>query len=127
MNGKTYGRWTVVCLFSSTTSGGRLYLCRCACGSERAIRLSVLQVGLSKHCGCETGPMPTIPSDQKKRRVVYPELVDLVGAMLTTREPKKLKIIHRTLIEEGGRYTYDCVRQVCLRYYKRPVRGAFTL
>jgi hypothetical protein len=51
LTGETFGRWTVL------RSAGRkkreiAWLCRCACGAEKAVASSVLRSGRSKSCGC---------------------------------------------------------------------------
>jgi hypothetical protein len=47
--GQTFNRWTVL---RRAESSGSYWLCRCACGVERAVRASHLIDGSSKSCGC---------------------------------------------------------------------------
>jgi hypothetical protein len=52
--GQRIGRWTVLGLDPDTprrSSGGRYYLCRCDCGTERSVTRSRLQSGRSTSCG----------------------------------------------------------------------------
>ena len=49
--GDKYGRWSVVCE-AERNQRGRRFLCRCACGTERVVRLTHLRQGRSKSCGC---------------------------------------------------------------------------
>lgn len=45
--GATYGRWTVI-----AHGGPNKLLCRCECGTERAVDRSSLRNGTSTSCGC---------------------------------------------------------------------------
>ena len=54
--GETYGRWTVIGEMASIRLSGTTYrqvLCRCTCGTTRAVRLSGLTSGHSTSCGCK--------------------------------------------------------------------------
>lgn len=53
MTGRVFGRWTVLG-FSHQDKPGRAYwLCRCACGVEKAVRGSAMRSGRSTGCiGC---------------------------------------------------------------------------
>lgn len=46
--GHVFGRWTAL----SRISGQRKWLCRCECGTIRAVSTSHLRQGKSKSCGC---------------------------------------------------------------------------
>jgi hypothetical protein len=50
--GEVYNRWTVVETDVRDTSGNRAALCRCACGTEKVVRLTSLTSGAAKSCGC---------------------------------------------------------------------------
>lgn len=53
LTGQTRGRWLVLQnLGVRTRSSGRMYLCRCRCGTEKEVRASYLLDGRSKSCGC---------------------------------------------------------------------------
>lgn len=52
LTGQSFGRWTVIGFHGRSTSGEVLYLCKCACGTERVLRRSSLMSGNSKSCGC---------------------------------------------------------------------------
>lgn len=57
ISGRRYGKWTVLGLSPlRDNGGGRLWLCRCVCGAEGAIRGTDLNRGTSKGCGCAKGP-----------------------------------------------------------------------
>ena len=50
--GHTYGRWKVISFSHSTELSERFWLCRCECGTERAVLQATLRNGISKSCGC---------------------------------------------------------------------------
>lgn len=50
--GNTFGRWTVIAETPERKDGSIMYLCRCSCGTERAIRGNLLKRGLTFSCGC---------------------------------------------------------------------------
>ncbi len=52
MTGRVLGSWTVLSQFGNSPRGGALWLCRCICGSERAVLGSDLRLGKSTGCGC---------------------------------------------------------------------------
>lgn len=49
--GQKFGRWLVLKL--ATSGNGRTWLCRCDCGTERAVPTSALRIGASSSCGCK--------------------------------------------------------------------------
>ncbi len=51
LTGKTFGRWTAI-QFVRGDAGESRWLCRCACGVERAVRTPSLTRGSGKSCGC---------------------------------------------------------------------------
>jgi len=50
--GDQVGLWVVLSFNGSTRYGHRKALCRCACGTERSVRVDVLKSGQSGGCGC---------------------------------------------------------------------------
>ncbi len=50
--GKKYGRWTVVAFSHTGERNRRFWLCRCQCGTERAVIGTTLTCGRSRSCGC---------------------------------------------------------------------------
>lgn len=52
MSGRRCGDWLVLEQSGNTPSGAALWLCRCACGEERAVIGSDLRNGKSQNCGC---------------------------------------------------------------------------
>lgn len=50
--GDVYGKLTVIGYHSNTPTGGRRYLCRCECGTEKVIYGGRLRNGESRSCGC---------------------------------------------------------------------------
>lgn len=54
--GSRFGRWSLVteaaAVLQSNGKKIRCFLCRCDCGTERAVRLANLRHGLSRSCGC---------------------------------------------------------------------------
>lgn len=52
--GETYGKWTVI---GDRERHTLKVLCRCACGTERPVRLNNLRSGKSTNCGCAMNEM----------------------------------------------------------------------
>lgn len=50
--GKTFGRWTVVDRAPNGKNGGKRYICKCTCGTLKAVDAYHLKNGNSKSCGC---------------------------------------------------------------------------
>lgn len=51
--GTTFGRWAVIEEAPPTSArGGRALLCRCECGTVKAVRLGALRQGRTTSCGC---------------------------------------------------------------------------
>ena len=52
MTGKRFGKWLVLERAGRDKGGNTLWLCKCECGKESAVRGNFLRRGLSKSCGC---------------------------------------------------------------------------
>lgn len=52
MSGLRFGRWSVISMAGKNSGGTALWLCRCSCGTERAVRGTELRYGQSMSCGC---------------------------------------------------------------------------
>lgn len=65
--GERFGRWTVV-REEPHIRGARRVWCRCECGVERSLVITVLRLGRSKSCGCR--PAPIKPGDRFGRWTV---------------------------------------------------------
>lgn len=56
LNGKSFGRWTVLGFDGRLPIGGNrtrpMWRCECACGTARAVSETTLLSGASKSCGC---------------------------------------------------------------------------
>lgn len=64
MMGKTFGRWTVIERGGYLPSGrNTLWLCRCACGTERKVLGANLRDGSSRSCGCDPGKKFALDED----------------------------------------------------------------
>jgi len=50
--GKPFGRWIVLGKAPSNLHKQTMWLCRCECGTERAVNAQNLRVGKSTSCGC---------------------------------------------------------------------------
>lgn len=55
LSGKAFGSWTVVGGPMRSEWGQTQWLCRCACGVERAVVAQSLRNGKTTSCGCEKG------------------------------------------------------------------------
>ena len=51
--GQRFIRWTVIAEAAANTNGQSMWLCRCDCGTERAVLAMNLRRGLSPSCGCK--------------------------------------------------------------------------
>lgn len=52
--GQRFGLWTVLRRDKEKHPGGTYYICRCDCGTERAVVKHALLSGASWHCGCQS-------------------------------------------------------------------------
>ena len=52
LSGQTFGKMTVVSFVGSGKHGHAKWLCKCECGTEKAVRSSHLTSGRTKSCGC---------------------------------------------------------------------------
>ncbi len=50
--GQVFNRWTVIGFVKTDAAYTSIWLCRCSCGTVRAVRRSGLTAGSSKSCGC---------------------------------------------------------------------------
>lgn len=57
LTGKTFGYWTVISRTVNSKEGRSMWMCRCKCGTERAVRGYNLRNGTSKSCGCLSAEM----------------------------------------------------------------------
>ncbi len=67
LQGKSFGRWAVLTYAGPSPLGQPTWLCRCACGTERAVVGQSLRVGVSRSCGCEPHVRTGTPSVKGKR------------------------------------------------------------
>lgn len=54
IQGKKFGRWTVIRREENNARNRTVWLCKCDCGTERKVLGSVLKNGRSRSCGCLT-------------------------------------------------------------------------
>ena len=63
--GEVYGLLTVIAELAERDRGGRVFLCRCDCGSTCAVRAVELRAGKTRSCGClrrdRSGCRPVAP------------------------------------------------------------------
>jgi len=59
MTGQQWGHWAVIGYVGNDRTSQPMWLCRCACGTERAVVGSHLRNGTSTSCGCQA-PRHTI-------------------------------------------------------------------
>jgi len=52
LEGKTFGRWTIVKRVASSLNGKSQYQCVCSCGVKKIVKSCMLLLGKSKSCGC---------------------------------------------------------------------------
>lgn len=55
--GQRFGSWTIIAAYPRQHRQRRRWLCRCDCGTERAVERTNLQAGKTKSCGCSTRTM----------------------------------------------------------------------
>ena len=75
LSGRVFGKLTVIC-FHSSSSSRALWLCKCACGTEKVFSADNLMRGRSTHCGC---------SRKKREAKAEPKLH--LFTMFPVREP----------------------------------------
>ena len=63
ISGQRFARWTAI----SSTGTGDGWLCRCDCGTEKAVSSSHLRNGRTKSCGCATSELLSQPRTHGKR------------------------------------------------------------
>lgn len=86
MNGKKFGRLTVVKPLKERKNGAIQYLCKCECGNESKVRGDQLKDGTTKSCGC---------------------LYDEMTHELTGKKFGRLTAIRKTDIQRGiAKYIY---------------------
>lgn len=51
ITGRTFGAWTVL-RPTGKRNGSQLWICRCTCGTERAVVGNTMTAGISRCCGC---------------------------------------------------------------------------
>lgn len=86
LEGQTFGRLTVLRYAGPGPGRGQhLWLCRCVCGTEKAVRAGSLASGNTQSCGCLRKPLreygghiPTGRSTQGERRRRAPSYAELV-------------------------------------------------
>lgn len=74
ITGQTYGRWTVLGRDRDNPKAGSYWLCRCACGTEKSIRIDTIRGNGSRSCGCLAAEI------QRARITQYPEWPTRTGA-----------------------------------------------
>ena len=53
LNGKQFGRLTVICEGEKARSGERMWICKCSCGNiTKPIKSTCLRNGITQSCGC---------------------------------------------------------------------------
>lgn len=67
LTGQTFGRWTVMRRAESPT-GRTMWLCKCSCGTERAVFAADLKSQKSKSCGCLRNELS---SERAKARKIF--------------------------------------------------------
>ena len=70
MIGKRFGRWEVIDFAPSGKNGDRMVLCKCSCGTERAVRVRYLKNEISKSCGCLKHEADTTHGETRGSRTV---------------------------------------------------------
>lgn len=62
LEGRVFGKWTVLSRAANDRNGITRWLCRCVCGTERSVYGHMLKVGRSQSCGCWRAPRePSAP------------------------------------------------------------------
>ena len=102
--GARFGRWEVLWLSDVRRGGSAFYRCRCACGTERAVRSVNLRRGLSQSCGCLNADK-TSASMSTHRRCGTPEWYSWRGMRERCRNPR-----HVCYDRYGGRGILVCQR-----------------
>jgi hypothetical protein len=83
--GEVYGLLTVIAELAERDRGGRAFLCRCDCGSTRAVRAVELRAGKTRSCGC-------LRRDRSGSRPVPPPAIhpgERYGRLVVLREAER--------------------------------------
>lgn len=57
ITGQKFGMLTVLSLRGRNSKREAIYLCRCECGKEKAVRMANLRNGHTQSCGCLKGKL----------------------------------------------------------------------
>ena len=107
--GEVYGLLTVIAELAERDRGGRVFLCRCDCGSTQAVRAVELRAGKTRSCG-------RLRRDRRGWRPVPPPAIhpgERYGRLVVLREAERPS--------SGGARAYVCV---CLCGRETTVRGS---
>lgn len=81
--GQHFGLWTVLRRDEQKHPGGTYYICRCDCGTERAVVKHALLSGASWHCGCQSTEVRKRANEKKAEKRLNGEYkkkpINLVG------------------------------------------------
>jgi hypothetical protein len=89
--GKQFGRWTVLERSEDGKGGNVRWLCRCECGTERAVVERSLRKGVSRSCGCLA------------RELARGTVIDLAGQVFG-----RLKVLARAENDKHGEARWLC-------------------
>lgn len=69
LTGQRFGRWTVIKLAGKDPNNrGRVWLCKCDCGTEKLIPQGRLKSGNSRSCGCLQREMASERAKKRHRK-----------------------------------------------------------
>jgi len=67
--GDVYGQWTIIGAAPRSSAGHRRVMCRCACGTEKAVQAQSIRNGVSQSCGC--GQLRAVTKHGRSQESVY--------------------------------------------------------
>lgn len=78
LSGQTFGKLTVVNFAGRDKCGNRTWLCKCECGTEKAVRGAHLTSGLTKSCGC----LVRSENRQIREKGIFSKITDKSGYVI---------------------------------------------
>ncbi len=128
--GQVFGRLTAIRYSGKSTSSGRLWLCRCECGTERTMPTSTLRSGVVVSCGCFNLEKAKLPRTNLSGKV-FGKLtaIEVVGKIRTDRLWRCVckcgveKIVNQSTLNAGRVISCGCARLDSKVYMLADVRN----
>jgi hypothetical protein len=87
ITGQSFGRLTVLHFAGQATDRHVLWLCRCACGTEKIIKSNSMRSGLSLSCGCANTHQYGLRHGDARKGQITPEWRSWHGMLWRCQNP----------------------------------------